>query len=295
MTGLLGAGCGGGDRPPAPDRLFVAEAPEVAAMASLPDGGLLLGERVTGRILRADRSGTADAAPVTTLPVSVEGQRGLLGLAVDGTGQAFAAWTEPGGRIQVGQVAPGPTRIVWDGPMSAEAANGGHLAFDSGGGLVIGIGDLLSQPKIDDPAFPHGKLLRLDPAGAPAQQPELVSSGWNNPFAFTIDDEGRLWVADNTPGDTPERLARGDAGPRATDITVLPAGTAPSGLAVRGDTLAVCGYLTRTLVPYRIAQGGPPEPAGGVLADDCRLGVATLSDGRLAYSTGQTIRILPAP
>lgn len=299
---LVACACGGsGDGDGArddtgPDRasgqILVADAPEAAALAAHPDGGLLFAERRTGRILRADSGGRVEPVPLAALAVSTGGQRGVLGLAVDGSARVFAAWTEPAGRILVGQVAPGAVRPVWAGPPSADLANGGHLAFDPSGGLVIGIGDLLDRSRLRDPASPHGKLLRLDPDGPPDQTPAVVSAGWNNPFAFTVDGGGRLWVADNHPDDTPERLARGDAGPEAADIAVLPPGTAPSGLAARDDMLIVCGYLTRALLPYRITGSGPPRPAGEPLVADCRLGVVTLADGRLAYSTGKAIRAL---
>ncbi|MGH9000155.1 MAG: PQQ-dependent sugar dehydrogenase [Acidimicrobiia bacterium] len=288
--------CGGGDEGDATGRILVPRADEAAALAALPGGGLLFGERATGRVMRAGRSGRVDRQPVARLAVSTEGQRGLLGLATDGTGRVFAAWTEPAAdrRLMVGQVAPGPVRPVWEGPPSQKLANGGHIAFAPDGGLVVGVGDLLEPERIDDPAFPHGKLLRLDPEGPATQSPTVISGGWNNPFAFTFDTQGRLWVADNAPGEEPERLVRGDLGPGRERAAVLPSQTAPSGLAAAEDHLIVCGFLTGELLTYGLAGSGVPDATGRSLAEDCRLGVVTLTDGRLAYATAGAIRVLPA-
>lgn len=124
--------------------------------------------------------------------VRSDGQRGLLGVATDGTA-LWAAWTPPDGVLVVGRLVPGPTEIVWRGPPSSELANGGHL-LERDGTLYVGIGDLEDPARVGDPDAPNGKILALDPAGPPEQSPRVVSGGWNNPFAFTFDTEGRLVV-----------------------------------------------------------------------------------------------------
>ena len=103
-----------------------------------------------------------------------------------------------------------PHRRVWTGPPSATLADGGHLALDRRGRLLIGIGDLQQPTRIDDAAYPNGKILALDPAGPAGQRPTILSAGWNNPFAFAVAPDGRVWVADNSPGKRPERIGRGD-------------------------------------------------------------------------------------
>lgn len=252
-------------------------------MAALPDGGLLYGERTTGRIL--DLEGEI----VARVRVASEGQRGLLGLAVDAGGTVYAAWTRPDERIVVGAVAPGRERLIWVGPRSARLANGGHIERAPDGTLIIGIGDLEDPGRVSDRDSPHGKLLRLDPDGPPDQRPEIVSYGWNNPYAFGFTPSGDLWLADNAPGDDPERLVRADpTGPSTT----LPERTAPSGLAAADDeTIVVCSYTTKRLLRYRIAPNGVAR-LDGTIARDCRLGVARLFDGRLVYATDDSIRVV---
>lgn len=267
----------------APEGVLVRRAPDVTAMAAF-EGGLLYGERKTGRVR------DLDGDVLARVDVSSGGQRGLLGLAVDDVGTIFASWTRPDRQLVVAAVAPGRQRIVWLGPRSTDLATGGHIAFDpNDGSLVIGIGDLQDPGSVSDPRAPNGKLLRLDPDGSPRQRWKLISYGWNNPYAFDFGDDGALWLADNAPGKQEERLLRADpVGPRA----VLPARTAPSGLAVVGeDTLVVCGYRTKLLLRYRVGANGTPRP-DGTLAKDCRLGVVALADGRVVYATDSAIKAI---
>jgi hypothetical protein len=260
-------------------------------MVALPDGGLRYGERATGRIRDVEPGGESASEPIAGVSVSTRGQRGLLGLALDADGRTFAAWSRPDRRLVVGQVAPGPERLVWVGPRTRDRANGGHLLATSDGELIVGIGDLLRPARVADPETPNGKLLRLDPDGSPDQEPQVVSSGWNNPFAFTITPSGALWVADNTGASGRERLARGDVDGKPTSVTRLQGTIAPSGLAAIDDThLALCGFVSRRLDEYDVADT-PARRASRPLAKDCTIGVIRLADGSLAYADETSIRI----
>jgi hypothetical protein len=282
-----GDGSSDGRAAPTPDVLVAAEDP--VALAPLPDGGLRYGERLTGRVLEVDAAGD-DPAQVATVEVATDGQRGLVGLAVDDQDRTFASWVRPDGRLVVGQVAPGPERPVWIGPVTEDRANGGRIELLPDGSLVVGIGDLLDPDAVGDPTTPNGKLLVLDPEGPPDQGPEVLSGGWNNPFAFDVGPGGAVWVADNEPGSSEERLTRGDV-ERA--VTLLPEQTAPSGLVVvDADTLLVCGYVSGELTRWEVDEDGSAR-LDGALADDCRLGVTRLSDGRVVYATEEALRVLP--
>jgi hypothetical protein len=251
------------------------------ALAALPDGGLLVGTR-DGRITALH--GDALSHPYPRVAVSRGGQRGLLSLVARGHA-VFAAWTDAGRRLVVGRLRRGAAPLVrWRGPRTATLANGGHLAVDPEGRLVVGVGDRQRRPG-------SGVLLGLDPAGPSGQRPVVLSRGWNNPFAFAY--AGReLWVADNAPGRAPERLARGDLGtPR--NITALPRGTAPSGLVALGPrTLLVCGFVSGTLDRY--ARDGRRFRRTGTLARDCRYGAVRLTDGRIAFAADDAIRVVDA-
>ncbi len=261
------------------------DADSPAALAALPDGGLRYGERLTGRIREVDGEGRLRPEPVAQVDVSNEGQRGLLGLAVDDQGRTFAAWTDPEGMIVVGQVAPVPVRILWRGPASARVGNGGHLVVRRGGVLGIGLGDLERGDR-------SGRLLALDPDGSSGQEPQLISSGWNNPFAFAFSPGGSLWVADNAPGEDPERLVRVGPGGQPAFTRELPGRQiAPAGLVALSDTqLVLCAYLPGQLILYDLERGRERR-----LADGCRTGVIPLSGGDLAFAGNDEIRVLDDP
>lgn len=306
---LAVAACGGGDDaagdPDADDErpgLAVERTIELepgadpAALATFDDRGLLVGERRTGRVRQV--TGTGNLAPEPVARVAVvsgeDDQRGLLGLAVDGD-RVYASWTRAGdGRIVVGDVTGGGERILWAGPPSSELANGGHLAVAPDGRLVVGIGDLENPALVDDPDAPNGKLLTLDPAGPPGQRPRPLSGGWNNPFAFVVTADGAIWVADNAPGDDPERIGRGDDQARGAEPTPLPGRRAPAALVeLAPGRLGLCGYLDGELTVVDVRDGRPR--LGDRLATGCRTGAATLADGRLAISDGERVRLLSRP
>ena len=275
-------------------------ASEVVAIVGLADGTVRYGERATGRVWDIPASATVDEKPKrrATLAVRTDGQRGLLGLALDRSGRTFASWVGSDGVLVVGQILPGSVRVVWKGPTTTDRANGGHIVTDSDGRhLRIGIGDLLA-------GGPKGRLLRIDPDGQPGQRPVLVSTGWNNPYAFDVSDDGTVWVADNSPGTQPERIGRGDA----TIFGNLSMKTAPSGAAVLGvgplQQLATCGYVSHRLDVWDVDERGNAGPLGppyvvlnqrSPLATDCLTAVALLPDRRLAYATAKGINISVDP
>ncbi len=283
---VLGA-CGSDPRPapnaaaPQGRTLPPRGAEPIAALAPLAGGGLRYGELRSGRI--RDRGSRRVLARVA---VTTRGQRGLLGLAV-ADGRTFAAYTARDGRLVVDRVLPRPAARVWTGPVTAELGNGGHLAVLADGRLVVGVGDLGRPSRTRDPGAPNGKLLALDPRGPAGQRPDILSGGWNNPFAFAVAPDGRIWVADNAPGRRPERLGSGTA---SAPRWPLPRPIAASGLAVLSATdVAVCGVASGTLERYRRRSDGSWRPLGP-LTTPCRYGVVRLADGRLVVSVDDGLR-----
>jgi hypothetical protein len=293
LVGL--AACGRAD--PDPEVAFETEATirfdagaEPVALAARRDGSVLVGERRTGRIREITRDGELLPEPVAQVAVtsSASDQRGLLGVAVDGE-RIYAAWTRAGdGRIVVAELTGEDQRPIWEGPVSSDRANGGHLAVLGDGRLLVGIGDLEQPDQLREPDAPHGKLLVLDPSRDAGRRPTALSSGWNNPFAFVVATDGEVWVADNAPGESPERIGRGDTDGERFE---LPGRRAPAALVeLEPGTLGLCGYLDETLTVVDVT-GERPD-----LRDDtgtpCRTGAVTLADGRLAVSDGERVRIL---
>jgi len=296
LVGVPLSGCGTKDDGKA--KVLVAPAAFPATMVALPDGGLLYGELENGNIRKVSATGRRQTAPVAHVDVSSKGQRGLLGLAVDKRGRVFAGWTDRAQRLVVGRVMPGPVTVVWRGPKTAEIGNGGRIGFPPdarpGTRLIVAIGMRQREGEHKMPP-PRGTMLSIDPDGPPDQRPRLVSRGWFNPFAFTFTPNGQLWVADNSPDERPERIARGDNG-RPTAVTPLAVKLAPSGLAALSNTrFAVCGIVSQRLDVYEIAPNGRAHVVGEPLARDCSLGVVRLADGKLAYATPVTIRVVSAP
>jgi Glucose / Sorbosone dehydrogenase len=297
---LADAACGSDDRAEssAPEVLTVLLVPDAAwpvALVAEPDGSLLYGERLTGAVRRVDAGGRLAPQPVTTIAVrgAESDQRGLLGLARDAEGRLFAAWTRADdGRIVVGEVDVEPHRIVWAGPVSANLANGGHLAVLGDGRLLIGIGDLLQPGQLaEDPSVPNRKLLVLDPEGPAVQAPTILSAGWNNPFAFTVGLDGVVWVADNTGGGGPERIGRGDR--PASEATAMggpgEGEVVPAALVSLGaDRLGLCSFLEPALREVRI-EAGRPVVTGQVVASPCATGATRLADGRVVLATPDRI------
>ncbi len=235
---------------------------------------VFVGERTTGRIFEV-----IEGRQVTRLSLgSVDGQRGLLGLALVNE-RLFAAYVDVDDRIVVAEVDTG--RLIYLGPKSAELANGGHLAVAPDGSLVLGIGDLQSPDLVDDTDTPNGKLLALDVDGPPNQRPKVLSAGWNNPFAFAFDADGRLWVADNAPSSSSERIARGDVGARPTDVIELDGEYAPSALLALTppghdtEVLLMCSYLDETVYVVEIDVNGQLSINDGPLDVTCSAGLAT--------------------
>ena len=271
--------------------------PLPAAMLPEADGTLLVGDRLTGRILRLDPVGTAAPEQIDELDVSArtDDQRGLLGLARIADGRLFASWTRPGdGRLVVGEIGRAEPRVVWEGPVSADAANGGRLVV-ADGSLVVGVGDLLGDRDLaDDTSLPNRKVLALDPDGVSSQRPRILSSGWNNPFALAVDADGVVWVADNTGGDGPERLGRADrpAGEARPLGGPGPGERAPSGLVALGGRFGVCGYLSGQVDELGPDAGGDGASA---LTRPCRTGVVRLVDGRLAMGTDAGVSVTVEP
>jgi glucose/arabinose dehydrogenase len=274
-------------------RVVVTDAARPVSPVAEQDGGLLYAERVNGAVRRTGSDGRILPEPVATVDVVAadDDQRGLLGLARLDDGRLFASWTAADdGRLVVGEVTGGGAgRLVWSGPVSADAANGGHLVVLADGRLAIGVGDLLEPERVEDPAAANGKVLALAPDGPPDQQPTVLSSGWNNPFAMAVDAAGVPWVADNVPGEGPERLGRADR--PAAEATDLPGPlVAPAGLVwTSAGQPAVCGYLSGELRAYSLRPG--EAVPGDVLARPCRTGAAVLPDGRFVLTTDDQVLV----
>jgi hypothetical protein len=278
---------------------LLAHAKFPAAMAPLRNGGLVYGELMTGRIWKLSNTGHRAKRPLARIHgIATEGLRGLLGLAVDRRGRVFADWTGHDGIIHVAQVAPGKQRAVWSPGHDGEEANGGRLAFGKDGRLIVSVGDRdrSVQPGPTGPigpAFPgfSGGIFSVDPDGGPSQTPQLLAPGFFNPFGLAVTPSGDVWATDNAITPDTDLIARVHDG--TAEPFAYMAHTAPSGLAAIDDhTLAVCGFVSRRLDRFVVADDGTAHVADPPIAQGCSIGVIRLADGRLAYASQMKISVV---
>lgn len=191
-----------------------------SAVVDPPGAGPVLVSTLAGEVLAADlASGETEVVLDLTDDVSVGGERGLLGLAIDPDGERlYANHTDPAGDTVVrswafedgrpaGSAGDGVVHLEVDQPYPNH--NGGHLAFGPDGRLWIGTGDGGSAGDPDgnaqDPSSLLGKMLRVQPAADGSGDPEIWGVGLRNPWRYSFDREtGRLWIADVGQNSTEE-------------------------------------------------------------------------------------------
>ena len=181
-----------------------------------------------GRI-RVIRSGQLQATPFLDVSgrISSGGERGLLGLAFHPqyatNRRFFVNYTNPRGDTHVAEFRassadaadPGSERVLLTETQPFANHNGGGLAFDNTGRLLIALGDggsggdpLGNGQRLD--TF-LGKILRIDvdagtPYAVPADNPfratagaapEIWAYGLRNPFRISVDrPTGDLYIGD---------------------------------------------------------------------------------------------------
>lgn len=188
------------------------------AMAFLPDGRLLLAERMTGQI-RVYENGVLAAQPWATVPVANGGsyaEQGLLGIAVDpgflSNRFVYVFYTEASGlenRIsRLREVNGSGTNLTVLSPNGALESrtlhNGGPLVFGMDGTLFCATGDFQNTAWPQDLNIWNGKILRFHvpnltvPANNPFPGNAVYSYGHRNQFGLAIHPvSGDLYQTEN--------------------------------------------------------------------------------------------------
>jgi glucose/arabinose dehydrogenase len=220
-TGLLCAGCGGGDAPggPAPGGVSQPAAqvgkPFVLArnlavpwaIAFLPGGDALVTERDSARLLRVSPQGRVST--VGTVPgVEPSGEGGLLGVAVSpsfGRDRLVYLYVSTATdnrivRFRYSAGGIGPLDAVLTGIPRAAIHNGGRLAFGPDGMLWATTGEHAEPGISQDRDSLGGKILRMTPDGRPAPGNPFGTLVWTyghrNVQGLAWDSDGRMYATE---------------------------------------------------------------------------------------------------
>lgn len=185
------------------------------ALAQTPDGRILVAERV-GRVRIIDRNGDIQPTPFAEFDVFIEGESGLLGMAIDPAfehnGFVYLFLTVSDSEQQIirftDQDGVGVDRtIIRDNlPTIGHFHNGGCLRIGPDDKLYFSIGDI-SVPETSQQLHSlGGKIGRINLDGsAPSDNPFVTPTGepravfalgFRNPFRFCFSPDGRLFAGD---------------------------------------------------------------------------------------------------
>jgi glucose/arabinose dehydrogenase len=223
------------DAPAADDEVFASERERFRivtlirgldhpwGLAFLPGGDMLVSER-PGRLLRVD-GGTRQARAVRGLPrIAAVGQGGLLDVALHPQFEvnrlvyfSFAGADDHGVGTEVarGRLAGDAledVEVIFRAlPKSGGGRHfGSRLLFDSGGRLLITLGDRGDRPRAQDIGDHAGSVIRINDDGSvPADNPfffndtattEIYTYGNRNVQGIALDPEsGRVWEHEHGP------------------------------------------------------------------------------------------------
>ena len=197
--------------------------PTTMAFAPASDGRIFVCQEDGN--LRVVKNGALLATPFISLPVNTEGERGLLGIAIDPNflinHYIYLYYTLPdASHNRVSRftangdvVVPGSETVLLDlDPLIDVNHNGGAMHFGRDGKLYIAVGDNTRRLLAQDLDSYMGKILRINSDGSvpgdnpfagtqnSAQRQRVWNYGERNPFTFSIEPgTGKIFV--NNVGD----------------------------------------------------------------------------------------------
>lgn len=161
-----------------------------------------------GRI-RVVRDGRLLPRPLAEISTSTSGETGLLGIAVSPDERhVYAFATSPDGvtnEVLRVPVDGGEVETVIEGLPASAYHNGGGVAFDADGMLLVSNGEQHDTARSQDPGVLGGKVYRFTPEGdVPRDNPfgrsPAFAIGLRNPYGLTVDPlSGDPFVTENGP------------------------------------------------------------------------------------------------
>lgn len=190
----------------------VAKLNEPIMMLPRPgDDRVWVAERA-GTIRRVEVAASGDLSPDgdpvldLTAQTTTEAERGLLGLAfsVDGA-VMYVSYTDLDGNsviasydLDATSVDEASRTVLLEQVQPFANHNGGNLVTTPDGTLWFGLGDGGAgddpENRAQNPTEPLGKLLEVDTSGGGAHK--IVAIGLRNPWRFSFDEDGSIWIAD---------------------------------------------------------------------------------------------------
>jgi len=250
----------------------------VSTVAALPgDGssvGALAGERRSGRVLQV--APQTDPIELATLNVDAGGDGGLTGLALSPSyaeDQLVFAYITTAEDNRVVRFAQGQVpKPVLTGIPKGSTGNGGVLASDGKGALLVATGDAGNAAAAADPASLAGKVLRIDGTGQaakgnPTEGSAVYSSGLHSPGGLCKSQDGaRLWVTDRAPGrDVLFRLEPGR--PLASPAWTWPDRPGVAGCSDWTDVIMVAASTAGNIQNLPVAEDGSVTGKPAISAD----------------------------
>ncbi|QOV91513.1 PQQ-dependent sugar dehydrogenase [Humisphaera borealis] len=201
------------------DTLFATGLSQPTAFAFAPDGRLFVAQQ--GGALRVIKDGATLADPALLLDVDSQGERGLIGVALDPSfsqnGLIYLHYTTetPTVHNRVSRftvagdtVEPASEQVLIDLPTLSGATNhnGGAIHFGTDGKLYIGVGDNADPANAQPLDSLLGKILRLNADGSipddnpfralQGAQEAIWARGLRNPYTFAVRSDGRIHIND---------------------------------------------------------------------------------------------------
>ncbi|MFN2490498.1 MAG: sorbosone dehydrogenase family protein [Actinomycetota bacterium] len=272
---LLTAPAAVGAQEGAPGPRIVVDGLEFPAGIAFDSRGRMFVNERAGRV-RIVRNGRLDPEPLAQIPTTTSGETGLLGIAVSPDDRfAYVFATEPDGasnRVLRVPTGGGDVETIIDGLPASVYHNGGGVAFDQDGMLLVSNGEQHDDDRAQDPHVLGGKVYRFtDDGGAvegdPFEGSDALAIGLRNPYGLAVDPvSGAPFVTENGPSsfDEVNRIVPG--GNYGWPVV---SGPAEAGAAdgLRGSYQDPLLAYPDIVVPTGIAFADPVNARGSVAGD----------------------------